>query len=149
MNLESLLKWSRRILDLLDRGTSQRARERAELRYGWLRDDRTSIENWSCWEATVRASVSYVRTRGLSVDSQSGLRQHLSELPSELHDEAWATELETFVCASSTAAGPDEGLVGSTVVLESLFGKWKTVERQQSQSGITGLVLSLGALLGA
>jgi hypothetical protein len=33
--------------------------------------------------------------------------------------------------------------------LESLFGKWKTLERQESQSGITGLILSLGALLGA
>ncbi|HJN13496.1 MAG: hypothetical protein QGG09_11090 [Pirellulaceae bacterium] len=150
MNLESLLKWSRRILDLLDRGASGgRASKRAELRYGWLRDYLASIEKWSRWEATVRASVSYVRTRGLSVGSEPGLRQHLSELPSELYDETLATELESFVRESSAAAGPDECLVGSTEVLESLFGKWKTLERQESQSGITGLVLSLGALLGA
>jgi hypothetical protein len=154
MNLESLLKWSRRILDLLERDASggrasTRARERAELRYGWLRDYRTSIEKWSRWEATVRASVSYVRTRGLSVHSESGLREHLSELPSELYDERLATELGTFVRESSAAAGPDECLVGSTEVLESLFGKWKTLERQESQSGITGLVLSIGALLGS
>lgn len=153
MNLESLLKWSRRILDLLDREASgnrtrSRASERADLRYGWLRDYRTSIEKWSRWEATVRASVSYVRTRGLSVDSKSGLHAHLSELPPELHDEALATELGTFVRESSAAAGPGECLVGSTEVLESLFGKWKTLERQESQSGITGLILSLGALLG-
>jgi hypothetical protein len=150
MNLESLLKWSRRILDLLDQAASgSRASERAELRYGWLRDYRPSIEKWSRWEATVRASVSYVRTRGLSVDSASGLREHLSELPSELYDDTLATELGTFVRDSSAAAAPDECLVGSTEVLESLFGKWKTLERQESQSGVTGLVLSLGALLGA
>ena len=152
MNLESLLKWSRRILDLLDRdasGSSSRASKRAELRYGWLRDYRVSIEKWSRWEATVRASVSYVRTRGLSVDSESGLREHLSEVPPELYDETLATELGTFVHESSAAAGPGECLVGSTEVLESLFGKWKTLERQESQSGITGLILSLGALLGA
>ena len=154
MNLESLLKWSRRILGLLDRDasgsrTSSRASERADLRYSWLRDYRTSIEKWSRWEATVRASVSYVRTRGLSVDCESGLQQHLSELPSELYDEALATELGTFVCESSVVAGPGECLIGSTEVLESLFGKWKTLERQESQSGITGLILSLGALLGA
>ena len=154
MNLESLLKWSRRILDLLDRDasgnrTSSRGSQRADLRYGWLRDYRTSIEKWSRWEATVRASVSYVRTRGLSADSESGLHAHLSELPPELYDEALATELATFVRDSSMAAGPGECLVGSTEVLESLFGKWKTLERQESQSGITGLILSLGALLGA
>jgi len=154
MNLESLLKWSRRILDLLDRDasgsrTSSGASERADLRYGWLRDYRTSIEKWSRWEATVRASVSYVRMRGLSVDSESGLRAHLSELPPELYDESLATELGTFVRESSAAASPVECLVGSTEVLESLFGKWKTLERQESQSGITRLILSLGALLGA
>jgi len=150
MNLESLLKWSRRILELLDRDAcGNRARERAELRYGWLRDVRASIEKWSRCEATVRASVSYVRTRGLSVDSASGLREHLAELPPELLDASLATELETFVRASSAVAVPGECLVGSTEVLESLFGKWKTLERQESQSGITGLVLSLGALLGA
>jgi len=151
MNLEALLKWSRRILDLLDRDASgsRHASGRAELRYGWLRDYRTAIEKWSRWEATVRASVSYVRTRGLSVNSESGLREHLSEVPPELYDETLATELGTFVRESSAAAGPGECLVGSTEVLESLFGKWKTLERQESQSGITGLILSLGALLGA
>ena len=92
MNLESLLKWSRRILELLDRDATGRSK-RAELRYGWLRDYRVSIEKWSRWEATVRASVSYVRTRGLSVDSESGLREHLSKVPSELYDETLATEL--------------------------------------------------------
>ena len=29
-----------------------------------------------------------------------------------------------------------------------MFGKLKTLERQESKSGLTGLVLSLGALLG-
>ena len=146
MNLESLLKWSRRILELLDRDASDSSR--AESRYGWLRDYRSSIEKWSRWEATVRASVSYVRTHGLSVDSESELCQHLSKVPPELYDETLATELATFVHKSSAAASPDECLIGSTEVLESLFGKWKTLERQESQSGITGLILSLGALLG-
>jgi len=79
----------------------------------------------------VRASVSYVRTRGLSVDSESGLRNYLSEMPSELYDETLAMELETFVHASSASVKPGECLVGSTEVLESLFGKWKTLERQE------------------
>jgi hypothetical protein len=150
MNLESLLKWSRRILELLDRDASDtsHASSRTDSRYGWLRGYRSSIEKWSRWEATVRASVSYVRTRGLSVDSESELREHLSKLPPERYDETLATELEAFVRESSASARHKECLVGSTEVLESLFGKWKTLERQESQSGITGLILSLGALLG-
>ena len=151
MNLESLLKWSRRILELLDREAddSSHVGRRAESRYGWLRDYRSSIEKWSRWEATVRASVSYVRTRGLSLNSESELHHHLAQVAPELYDETLATELEAFVRESSASARSGECLVGSTEVLESLFGKWKTLERQESQSGITGLILSLGALLGA
>jgi hypothetical protein len=97
----------------------------------------------------VRASVSYVRTRGLSVDSESGLQEHLSKVPLEFYDETLATELGTFVRESSAAAGPGECLVGSTEILESLFGKWKMLERQDSQSGITRMILSHGSMLGA
>ena len=47
-----------------------------------------------------------------------------------------------------TRTRPGERLVGSTEVLESVFGKWKTLERQESNSGITSFLLSLGAMLG-
>jgi len=152
MNLGPLLKWSRRILVLLDQDTNQetrtRANERAAARYGWLRDYRESIETWSRWEATVNASVSYVRTRGLSIESESELRKHLLSLPPEVYDAKLAEELLTFVRDSSSTALAGERFVGSTEILESLFGKWKALERQESQSGITALIVSLGSLLG-
>lgn len=152
MNLGPLLKWSRRILVLLDQDTNEetrtRASERAAVRYGWLHEYRESIETWSRWEATTNASVSHVRTRGLSTESESDLREHLLKLPPELYDATLAEELITFVRESSSTALPGERLVGSTEILESLFGKWKALERQESQSGITELIVSLGSLLG-
>ena len=43
--------------------------------------------------------------------------------------------------------GVGECLPGSTEVLESCFGKLKALEQDQSKSGFTGLVLSLGAMV--
>ena len=40
-----------------------------------------------------------------------------------------------------------ERLIGSTEVLESLFGGFKGLQGQQSESGLTGLMLVLGALV--
>ena len=40
-----------------------------------------------------------------------------------------------------------ERLVGSSEVIESIFGKWKRVEGDQVHSGLTGLVLALGAIV--
>ena len=124
------------------------ASERAAARYDWLAEYRESIETWSRWEATVTASVSYVRTRSLSIESESEVREHLLKLPPELYDATLAEELMTFVRESSSTALAGERLVGSTEILESLFGKWKSLERQESQSGITELIVSLGSLLG-
>jgi hypothetical protein len=137
----------------LDRGThgdaaQDRTRKRVESRYGWLREYRQSLERWSRWEVTVRASVSYVRTRGLSQGSAAELQAHLGTLPQASYDGPLAAAFCAFVGASSAAAGAGERLVGSTEVLESLFGRWKMLERQESQSGITSLILSIGALLG-
>ena len=149
MNLKSLLKWSRKILKLLDCGSAGgRASERAEARYGWLRAYRESIERWSRWEATVGTSVAFVRTRGLSQGCESALQLELEQLPSESYDEGLAKLLLEFVRESSSQAHVGDLLVGSSEVLESVFGKWKTVEHQESKSGITSLVLSLGTLLG-
>jgi hypothetical protein len=43
---------------------------------------------------------------------------------------------------------PQERLVGSTEVLESAFGVHKRLARDQAASGLTGLSLALGAVLG-
>jgi hypothetical protein len=149
MNLAALLRWGRKILSLLDRGLlGGRASIRADLRYGWLREFRAVLEKWSRWEATVRHSVEFVRTRGLSHGCESELSAHLLALPPDERDEVLATELSEFARMQSQAARPGECLVGSTEVLESVFGKWKTLEHQESRSGVTSLVLSLGSLVG-
>jgi hypothetical protein len=106
---------------------------------------RTAIEKWSCWEATVRQSVEYVRTCGLSCDCEQELSSRLRALPPHERADALVAELVEFTRQQSQAARPGERLVGSTEVLESVFGKWQTLERQESRSGITSLVLSLAA----
>lgn len=149
MNLASLLRWGRKILCLLERGPAGgRASERAEARYGWLREFRAPLEAWSRGEATVRGSVEFLRTRGLSCRCQFDLLSHLQALPPEEYDSVLAAELCEFAGLQSQFARPGERLVGSTEVLESVFGKWKTLERQESRNGITSLVLSLGSLVG-
>jgi len=149
MNLAPLLRWARKILTLLDRGPSGgNASTRAESRYGWLREFRVALEQWSRWEATLRRSVEFVRTRGLSLGCELEHSACLLALPPDERDEVLAAELSEFVRGQSLAARPGEHLLGSTEVLESVFGKWKTLEHQESLSGITSLILSLGSLVG-
>jgi hypothetical protein len=150
MNLAPLLKWSRRVLDLLNRGAAGgMASARAEVRYGWLHEYRAAIEEWSRCEATVRRSVEFFRTRGVYVGCVEELSAELSSLSANEHDaslmEAWLAYARTSIAS----VRPGERLVASTEVIESLFGKWKSLEHQASHSGVTSYVLSLGALVGS
>lgn len=149
MNLAPLLKWSRRVLALLDRGPAGGvASARAEARYDWLREYRAALEEWSRCEATVRRGVEFFRTRGVYVGCVEELSAELSSLAANEHHASLAEAWLDYGRTSSASARPGERLVASTEVIESVFGKWKSLERQASRSGITSYVLSLGALVG-
>ncbi len=150
MNLASLLKWSRRVLELLGRGAAGGvASSRAEVRYGWLREYREAIEEWSRCEATVRRGVEFFRTRGVYVGCVEELSAAFSSLAANEHHASVAEAWLDYARTSSASARPGERLVASSEVIESVFGKWKSLEHQASRSGITSYVLSLGALVGS
>jgi hypothetical protein len=57
-------------------------------------------------------------------------------------------ELLEFVAAQGQQAREEERLLGSSEVLESIIGKFKHVAGERGQHGLTGMVLSIGALAG-
>ena len=56
-------------------------------------------------------------------------------------------ELLAFVAQESAKSRPDERLLGSSEVIESVLGKLKRLEQDQAKSGFTGLLLSIGAMV--
>jgi len=57
-------------------------------------------------------------------------------------------ELLQFVHEEARQARKGERLLGSSEVLESIIGKFKHVAGERGQHGLTGMVLSIGALVG-
>ena len=52
-----------------------------------------------------------------------------------------------FVTEQEAKVRPGEHLLGSSEVIESVFGKMKRLEQDQSKNGFTGLLLGLSALV--
>ena len=149
MNLASLLRWSRRILELLARGTAGGSvTERTRARYGWMEDYRAVLSEWSRWEDTVRSSIEFIRVHGFFHDCDIEFAAHLCARPPAMRHARVEAELITFARHESASARPGERLVGSSEVEESVFGKLKSLEGDQSSSGFTRYVLSLGAVVG-
>ena len=54
-------------------------------------------------------------------------------------------DLTEFVARQAKPLKPGERIPGTSEVIESGFGKFKTVERDQAKGGFTGLLLALAA----
>ncbi|MGB6976870.1 MAG: hypothetical protein WBE18_05390, partial [Gammaproteobacteria bacterium] len=80
-------------------------------------------------------------------DAHLDLGNILDELNSGDKEINIKSKVVNFVKTESLNAKPKERLLGSSEIIESLFGKQKYIEKQQSKSGFTGLLLSLAALV--
>ncbi len=88
---------------------------------------------------------SYVRQRGLYQDIHLELEQNLRPLAFTEQARRACTELVAFVAQEAAKARPGERLLGSSEIIESVLGKLKRLEQDQSKSGFTGLLLALCA----
>jgi hypothetical protein len=154
MSVGELIAWGEKVLEYCDSlvGEPDRApaagdRHRLLEKVGWIRDYRQELGHWGQLLELVTTTEKFVREQGLYRGSHERLEQ---ELPVEVATETTARvkeELVRFVKEESEKAQEGERLLGSSEVIESVFGKFKRLEGDQAKSGITGLLLAVGAIV--
>ena len=102
------------------------------------------------WEELLRivkTAESFVRKEGIC----NGTCRELRELPDfqarTERAEKIRRQLFIFVAEEELKVGPGERLLGSSEVIESVFGKLKHMEQDQAKSGFTSLLLSVAAMV--
>lgn len=145
MNLGGLLAWGRRVLAVLRRPAPA---GRLQQKLGWVAGFEGELAEWSQWQQVIDVAVKWVNTRGIYRGVSAQLKRQLAQL-SGLGSSAreLAARLCEFAAAQESQARPRERLAASTEVLESCFGKFKQLEKQQSRGGFTQLLLGFGAQL--
>lgn len=150
MNLADQLNWADKILALLDglprSALSWMTPQRLEEKLGWVREFRDDLSEWRQWQAIMDMTVNFVGSEGLHGKTALTLSRKLRPLLRTAEGRRLAVELVKFVRGEASKAKPGERLPGSTEVLESCFGKFKTLEKDQSKGGFTSLLLGFGAL---
>jgi hypothetical protein len=153
LNLDVLLNWAAKARALLDLPETERAQRgdvaRLEKALGWLRGLTERLAQWQEWLTISEAAVRTVRENGLYVGAAQRFAQRLIEVGPTEAGRGLAQVLVEFVNQQESQAQKGERLVGSTEVLESLFGRFKALTREHSRAGVTSLALAIPALLGA
>jgi hypothetical protein len=150
MNIGVLVEWARVAMVALDDPSRLNPlgveEDRVRAKLGWLTDFSEEIANWSACQAVIDATLDFVRREGLYIGAGVDLAARLPAFSGGAGELREA--LIDFVTRQSSQARIGERLPGTTEVLESCFGRLKAIEDGQSKSGFTGLVLSLGAMVG-
>lgn len=151
MNLGRLLNWACQTLDVLDRRPPEVlaycTEARLEEKFGWLRDYRAALCEWEEYQTLLDAAVEYLRGWGYHAGAAEQLGARLRPLVRSDSGQALQEDLVSFVAMESRAARPGERLPASTEILESSFGKWKSLEGEHQRGGFTSLILGYAALL--
>jgi hypothetical protein len=150
MNVGELVAWGVRMLKYLDEEGSQRQawdRHRVEEAVGWVREYRQEVEQWRQWVEVGTITEQFVKAHGVSAGGAQQLQHRLAAVGTLPRTPQLCAEFVQFVTEEGAKANAGERLVGSSEVIESIFGKWKRLEGEQARSGLTGLVLALGAIV--
>ena len=151
MNLDPQLTWSRKVLAFVaaPRPVPGASWETDELegQLGWLRGYQASLTAWSQMLEVTAASLKYVRQHGYHAQAHTELAAELRPFTAgqETPASRVSERLLSFVKEQSSSLPADQRLLGSSEILESLIGKAKQLEGQQSKSGFTKMILGLAA----
>ncbi len=161
MNVDILIEWGQDLLHFLatyhksTEGTRDgvRGSENDDAwpqimeKVGWIQEFRFQLKEWGDLLKIVETTAHFVRTEGLYRGAYKGLEKRLAGTGDTARTKKVRSLLLSFVAEESLKARADERLVGSSEVLESVFGKLKYLEADQVKSGFTGLLLSIPAML--
>jgi hypothetical protein len=114
---------------------------------GWLHEHRDHIDTWGNLMNIVESAVDFVKSVGIYSYCSVDLKTEIEECMDDDRANRVRAELISFVEQQSLNAMPDEILLGSSEIIESVIGKFKTLEHDQVKSGFTSLLLSFAALV--
>lgn len=151
MNIGRLLRWGKRILAFLGRNCEGDAKQvdadRLEATFGWIKMFSPHLREWEEVLQLAEATVRFVREKGFYRQCPRDLKRVLSPLLRTARGAKVCQQLLAYARAESKKAKPRERLLGSSEVIESVFGRWKRLEGEQAHSGFTGLLLAIGAMV--
>jgi hypothetical protein len=151
MNLDVLVGWAQESLLALEHPQAMRKAgldvRQAEEKLGWLRKFAQPVRRWGEMLAVIGAAEHYVRHEGIHAQAAEELASRLprSTIPAV---QRLRKQLLEFVQTQGQQARDGERLLGSSEVLESIIGKFKHVAGEGGRHGLTGMALSIGALVG-
>jgi len=151
MNVDTLIKWGMDKLHLMNESEPIQcldcSSEYLNEKLGWLDEFRDDLHRWKDVVTIVKEAETFIKFQGF----YRGCQQDLKKIPTykarTRQGKRIKSELLEFVKMESLKARKDDRLLGSSEVIESVFGKMKRLEQNQAKNGFTVFILGIAALV--
>lgn len=151
LNIEPLVRWGIDALEVMET-RNHPDKELLEKNCDWLLQYKSLIELLKQLDCISRNTREHIRENGLCAKTGEQIDQELSDMTSLLGFNwracQYAGDLTDFVNEQSKIVPIGQVWIGSSEIIESLFGKLKCLEQNQSKGGFTSLVLGMAACVG-
>ena len=151
LNVDTLVNWGHKTLSYLNSlQDSDHCEDDLKViheKLGWLCQYRDHLAQWQELIDVVKSVEEYIKFIGLYTGCHIDLSEQLDMDLTTRRANNVRNELVCFVQKLSLDARDGERLLGSSEIIESVIGKLKSLEHDQSGSGFTGMLLSLPAML--
>jgi hypothetical protein len=151
MSVDVLVEWAEKSLTLLahpqviaELGLDVKT---VEEKLGWLRHFTEPVQRWREMLEVIETTEHYVRHEGIHGTMANQLAL-LLPTPSSERAQTLRQRLLEFLQAQASQVPEGERLLGSSEVLESIIGKFKSLAGERGHHGLTGMVLAIGATVG-
>lgn len=150
MNLDEIVTWGNRMVIskqyLLD-SVNPKEKEKLQQKLGWIDAMKDSLKEWKETMEVIKTTEDFVRKKGIFHHSEKFLQQIPAMTPSSETAKNMSKDLLQFIQLQSLKIQINERLPASTEVIESVFGKLKRIEKDQSKNGFTSMILAIPAML--
>ena len=122
---------------LLNNGTapSNLSMEEIKNQIGWLEHYRGDIETWHQYSQIARIASDWVRMEGTHPSIVDSFEQAIAHVKISFKGLQFADRLSMFLKEQTNGMKPGDCFIGSTEVIESLFGKIKYMEQSKQLLG--------------
>ena len=115
---------------------------------GWLIDYSKDIETWYRFIIIAAAARYCVRMEGIHTNIVGSFEEAIGPIKMGFEELQFADRVSIFLLEQSKGIKLGDRFIGSTEVIESIFGKIKYMEHEQTAFGFTSLVIGAIASVG-
>jgi len=150
MNVDKLIRWAQEKLLLLDHPEEivDYVTE-FDKHFGWLTDYREDIKRWNMFTDLACKAKATVHKIGIHSNTVERFVDEALDVDLDLQGRQFALDIVNFFLDNLEGVDAYKLYIGSSEIIESLFGKLKYMEKDQTSFGFTSLVLAAVASVGS